>query len=514
MLETYNHLYTSPIFKHINDNYWSGDYQKLISTKSKFTIDEVAISSLISFGQFSENRTLFKEINRLPWLSRPLSNGLYEELTLPRHGFYSHSSDLLSKRLFDLLCNEARKIIAKNSQIYILLTGGLDSRIISGVFSHLLNNKEFNKKPICLTWGLKESRDVYYAKLTAEKLDLPWQHITLGPENVIENIQSCGKLLGLLNSPEDMHSMLWFKNIPKDSIVVAGSFGDSIGRGEFSNLHLLQLNKKIPKNPFNLLDEGVFEKLSKLLNDDLNKIHFRGEKSALKHMQCEYWMQGYRMRNGLCHALSVINNFASVYQMFTDPELYTFMWSIHPSKRDDTIYNSILTKFLPKLSKIPWARNNKAIVGNYKNIKLMPHYHEYTKWSSTLLYDEIKALVDPEWFAEMKLFNPNSIVKLNKMVKRSTYRVGRINNIWLWLAGFRYYIDYLDSLNIKTTYQLERSHYTFSDQTLSVKESLTLMSSKFNKVNSSLKALRKHYRDFDLLIKKKKMLYKYPPIKF
>jgi asparagine synthase (glutamine-hydrolysing) len=514
MLETYNHLYTRPIFKHVNDNSWSGDYQKLISTKNNFTIDHVAIASLMSFGQFSENRTLFKEINRLPWLARPLANGLYEELTLPRHCFYSDSSELLSKRLFDLLCKEARKVISKNSQIYILLTGGLDSRIICGVFSHLFNNKEYNKKPICLTWGIKESRDVYYAKLTAEKLDLPWQHIPLGPENVIENIQSCGKLLGLLNSPEDMHSMLWFKNIPKDSIVVAGSFGDSIGRGEFSNLHLLQLNKKKPKNQFDLLDQKVFERSSKFLHDDLNKIHNRGKKNPLKHIQCEYWMQGYRMRNGLCHTLSVINNFANVYQMFTDPELYEFIWSIHPSIRDDEIYNTILTKYLPELSKIPWARNNKAIIGNFRNTKLKPHYHEYTKWSSTLLYDEIKALVNPLWFADMKLFNPNSIVKLNKMVKASTYRVGRINNIWLWLAGFRYYIDYLDSLNIKTNTQVECANYTFSDQSLSVRENLTLMSSKFNKVNSSLKALRKHYRDFDLHIKKKKMLKKYPPLKF
>ena len=38
----------------------------------------------------------------------------------------------------------------------------------------------------------------------------------------------------------------------------------------------------------------------------------------------EHFMQGYRMRGGLCNALSVINGNAKVYQIFTAPEIYEF----------------------------------------------------------------------------------------------------------------------------------------------------------------------------------------------
>ena len=87
----------------------------------------------------------------------------------------------------------------------------------------------------------------------AEALNFEWQHIPLGPEDVMSNIKKCGKYLGLLHSPEMLHSMLWFKNIPSDALVIAASFGDSIGRGEFSNKHLLYLNHKQPKNTYGLL---------------------------------------------------------------------------------------------------------------------------------------------------------------------------------------------------------------------------------------------------------------------
>ena len=43
-----------------------------------------------------------------------------------------------------------------------------------------------------------------------------------------------------------------FKNIPSDALVIAASFGDSIGRGEFSNKHLLYLNHKQPNNTLSL----------------------------------------------------------------------------------------------------------------------------------------------------------------------------------------------------------------------------------------------------------------------
>lgn len=511
-IETSKHLYQKPQYS-VNGSEWDSDYEAIIKKIDNLTIDKTAICSFLSVGQFSENRTLFNEIKRLPWLANPLPNGNYDELELPRHKYKTGSDEQLAKVLFEKLCDEAREVIKHNSKIYILLTGGLDSRIIAGIYGYLYSNGELKEKPKCLTWGMEDSRDVYYAKLMAEKLGFDWKHIPLGPEEVIDNIRKCGKYLSMLHSPEMLHSMLWFQNLPSDSMVIAGSFGDSIGRGEFSNLHLLQLERKEPKNTYDLLVPNAFAVGAKGLKEDLDYIHKRGGKDTLKYAQCEYWMQGYRMRNGLCHALSVINRYANIYQMFTAPDVYEFIWSLHPSRRDDIIYSTLLKKHFPQLAKVPWARNNKSIKGNYKNKKLKAHYHDYTKWSSSLLYDDISALVDPDWFAATGLFNKESISKMNALVLKSQERVGRLNDIWLWLAGFRYYIDELqdegkiiDFGSIDSSAQEE-----LAKKKLNLKDQAVLLASKSKLINSTAKEIRNTYRDLDLSAKKKEMLKKYPP---
>jgi len=510
-METSKHLYSRPIYKIENGN-WGLSYESSVESLSQFSIDYVGVTSFLSVGQFSKNRTLFNEIKRLPWLSEPLPNGVHKELEVPKHDFKTGSDKQLASILFKKLCNEAREVIKQNPNIYILLTGGLDSRIIGGVYAYLYKNGELKQKPKCLTWGLEDSRDVYYARLIAERLDLEWSHIPLGAETVIENIEKCGEYLGMLHSPEMLHSMLWFKNIPSDAMIIAGSFGDSIGRGEFSSLHLLQLEHKVPKNTYSLLRNEVFKKGAEGLKLDLDYVHNRGGRETLKYMQCEYWMQGYRMRNGLCHALSVINKYADIYQMFTSPEVYGFMWSLHPSRRDDDVYTALLTNYFPELAKIPWARNNKAMVGNFSNTKLRPHYHDYTKWSSGELYDYISKLVDPDWFASTGIFRKDSILEMNDLVLRSKERVGRLNDIWLWLAGFRFYIDMLESKGKTIIYEsIEDDGQPDQKKKKGIKEKAILLASKSKRINNKARVLRRRYRDLDLKSKKKEMITKFPP---
>ena len=512
-LDTTRNLYSAPVYKS-DKNGWTDDYLKLVQSENELSIDVTAITSFLSVGQFSKNRTLFNEIKRLPWLAEPLPDGDYNELKLPKHGFKTGSDDQLATLLFEKLCQEAREVIKHHQKIYILLTGGLDSRIIAGVYSYLYANGEIKEKPKCVTWGLEDSRDVYYAKLMASHLGFEWEHIPLGPETVMENIRKCGKYLSMLHSPEMLHSMLWFQNLPSDAMVIAGSFGDSMGRGEFSSLHLLQLERKVPKNTYDLLVPEVYKVGSNRLKDDLDYIHNRGGDATLKYMQCEYWMQGYRMRNGLCHALSVINRFANIYQMFTAPVVYEFIWSLHPSRRDDHIYTALLKNHFPKLAEVPWARNNKAIKGSYKDKKLRAHYHDYTKWSSGELYDDIKALVDPDWFANTGLFNKESISQMNGLVLKSKERVGRLNDIWLWLAGFRYYIDALHNEGKIINFgSIGNSLETVSPSAtkMGVKGQAVLLASKSNLVNHTAKKVREKYRNMDLNTKKKQMIKKYPP---
>lgn len=511
-IETSRHLYQPPVYKRITGD-WSESYSETINGNKNLTIDNISIASILSFGQVSQDRTLFEEVKRLPWLSTFEPNGLYHLEELPKHGFFTGPTELISSFLFKKLCSEARTVINNYSNIFILLTGGLDSRIIAGVFEYLFKSGELNQKPTCLTWGISNSRDVEYAREIAATLGFEWNHIPLDKNTVITNIEKAGDLTGLLHSPEMLHSMLWFENLSRDSIVIAGSFGDSIGRAEFSNLHLLQLSHKNPNNFFNLLSTEDYVVANKGLLKDINEIHKRGGEDTLTYMQCEYWMQGYRMRNGLCNALATINQYCRVYQMYTAPEVYSFMWSLHPACRNNEIYFDLLKRFFPRLAEIPWARTNKSILGKSGLNGLKQHYHDYTKWSRDDLNKYISNLVDPDWFENKRIFNPASIAKMNHIIRRSNERVGRINDVWLWLAGFRHYIDRLDNNGFKIEFISSSSSINTNLRRHFMVNPLVLLASNSSVLNQGFKVGREILREKNLSILKKKMLVEYPPKK-
>lgn len=515
-IETSYHLYQRPMYQNSKGS-WSYDFiESLQNCPEVVHLDIAAVVSFLAFGMVGLDRTLIREITRRPWMSRITADGQVVKEKIPPHGFLTGSDQEIAKHFYRLLCDEARTACVGFSEIYVLLSGGLDSRIIAGVLADLYQHGEIAAKPKAVTWGFSDSRDVVYAKNIAEILDLEWQNIEFGPETILQNIDAAVNHLGLLHSPEYLHNMLWFQTVSKNSLVVAGSFGDSIGRAEFAGLHLLQLQRKSPINSFMLLKPNVYQGASMELNRDLDKLYSRADENAPLFAHNEHWMQGFRMRGGLCHALSIINNYANIYQMFSAPDVYKFMWSLHPARRDNNIYAAMLESEFPKLARIPWPRTNRALkgstIGAIRNLR--PRYHEYTKWSSGPLYSHLLRLVDLDWFDAIGLFNMQSICKVKEMVRGSQERVGLLNEIWLWLAGFRKFVETLEQNGKKLVIQ-----NAFSDTNIhSIKESSIFRqfgawgASNYQIINSTLKSIRGYYRKRNLKRAKKNILHKYPPV--
>lgn len=511
-LESSKHLYQSPHYKTGNGS-WQSNYQKVFDkTPNEVNLDLSAINSYLSFGFVSGDRTLLQNIKKQPWLSGVSDNNLPVLEPIPNHYFYTGTSDLLAEKLFYLLVDEARIATKSFANIYVLLTGGLDSRIVAGVLKFLYDNGELKSKPIAVTWGMEDSRDVVYAQTIARYLDFEWQHVPMTAEVVLDNIQAAATELGLIHSPEMLHNMLFFKNLPKDSLVLAGSFGDSIGRAEFGGLHLLQLKSQRPNDDFSLLKDNVAAYANHGVQKDIQELKDRAP-DALGYMQNEHFMQGYRMRNGLCHALSIVNGNARIYQMYTSPAVYKFIWAIHPSRRDDDIYAVLLDKYFPKLARMPWARTNKALKGKTLGaIKdLRPNYHEYTRWSKNELRQDLEKLIDLDWFHSVGIFNIKNLESLRQTVRKSEERVGRVNDIWLWLAGFRVYVDHIEKKGKKLNIEkIEIEPVQKSEHKLisSLKDEV------FNKsevLNKSAKNIRKYYRKYEVKKLKKEFIKQFPP---
>lgn len=515
-LETSNHLFQPPKYSS-NKSFFDTYNQALANANQKVNLDIGAIQSYLSFGYICGNRTLLHEVERQPWMSKIVDNKAILS-TIPKHGFYSNDYNVLSDILFKLLVEEAREVVKNFDEIYVLLSGGLDSRIVAGVLKYLYENGELKSAPIAVSWGLEDSRDIVYAKRIADTLNFDWIQLPLTPEIVLENIQHTAKELGLLHSPEMLHSMLWFKRLPKNSLVLAGSFGDSIGRAEFSNLHLLQLKHPRPIDKYNILRGEAQDLGSKTVERDISDLYNRTPKSK-KYAHYEHFMQGNRMRGGLCNAMCVINGNAKVYQIFTSPKVHQFMWSLHPYVRGNEIYVNLFERHFPILAQFPWARTNKALgaktIGAVKGLKL--HYHDYTKWSKNELRNDLESLIDFDWFNDLNLFDMQSLDTLRSIIRNSEVRVGRANDIWFWLAGFRVFIDHLENKN-KELYQVNFSNTSYQKQHKVSNHSLmekinNKILNKSTTINTLSKFFRSYYRKQETKILKNKIVENHPPVK-
>lgn len=514
-LETSLHLFQPPLYR-VDNCKWTKTYNKALhSIKGNVTIDPVSVTSVISYGWVPGERTLVSEITRRPWLSHIGGDGLPVLELIPAHGRVWESQSNIAKRFVELLSDEAMHVCKDKTEIYLLLTGGLDSRIIAGVLSKLYKEGKLSAKPIALTWGASNSRDSVYAKRIADLLGFEWQNIILSHEHVLRNIEVTASELACMHTPECLHASQWLECLPEDSLVIAGSYGDSVGRAEFGGKHLLEINHFKPHNLYGLLKPEIFAYTSEQLMRESKALHSRSQGEP-GYVLCEHEMQGFRMRGGLAHAMSLINKYCSVYQMFTSPEVYGYIWSIHPSLRTDRIYAEALENLNPDLARIPWARTNKALSGKTvkPDKKATKQYHDYTKWSCDILFAELSNYINPEWFDSTGMFQSTKIEEISILVKNSQQRVGRLNEVWLWLASFRQFVENIESTGKSVTYDLHQKNVISSDKvnvTGKMKTAILTSSRKRKSINTLAKNLRKIYRYLHNFFLKQQAIRDFPP---
>jgi len=454
MLETGQHLYQPVRYSRSQKEWFTSITELTRGGESKLSFDVSAIMSILAFNYPCGNRTIFREIKRQPWLSTISEHGNAVCESIPSHGFLWDKTERIADNLNALLQEEAKRACYNRKEVYLLLSGGLDSRIIACVLHQLRQKGLLDVNPIGLTWGLEDSRDVQYGKAVAEILGFDWKHIRVMPECLIHNIHDGFPLIGGLLSPSHLHQMLWFQdNVSKEALVLAGSYGDSIGRAEFAGKHLLELDFHRPFNPFNLIKQDCFPQALLGVQDDLRLLHQRVGQASPDYALCEIEMQCHYMRGMISHAMNVVNNWCTLYQMFTDPKVYTYMWSLHPSRRDDSIYAALLEKYSPSLARLPWARTNKSLRGRTIGAQrgLRKEFHNYTNWVSLQLYNKIEPIVDPEWYESIGVFNAAQIHLLNKAIAPGSRLLkgygAQCYNTWLWLASFRLMIEKLQAGN-------------------------------------------------------------------
>ncbi len=410
-------------------------------------IDEVALLSILMKNYSVGDNTLVKNIERTPWMSRQVDDGSWERAELPIHLENIVSSSEACKKLYNNLRLEVLTFVSDKNAIGILLSGGMDSRIVAGIVRELQQAGDFSGNVMALTWGISESRDVIYAKRIAEEFGWDFEHFELNAEVLKRNIELTSER-GAEYSPVHLHAMELVSSVKGIDGILAGSYGDSIGRGEYSGKKTNELPRILDKhlNHFAFMHRGIeksaLKNMKQVLKDSRSCFPNRGE---MAYREIE--MQMHYMRRQLNACMEVIDDQIPVYQMFSSPDTFGYMWSLSAESRTDDVYEELLKSLPAVLRDIPWARTGKKYNNQVARVEdsNTAYNNRYGLWLRTELRQYVSELISNGALQSLGVFNPSALKTWVKYwPKGNASSADRLDEKMAWLASLSLCIERYD----------------------------------------------------------------------
>lgn len=400
-------------------------------------IDPVGIVEVLTKGYPLAERTLVAGVQRTPWMGRPAASTEWAFSPLPEHGIGRLPVAEAVTELHDRLISEALTYLHGRSRVGILLSGGLDSRIAAGILRTVQLSGEYPGTVTVLTWGLHGTRDVVYAGIIADRYGWECRHLPLGPDQLRSNIRVAGEM-GAEFAPFHLHAMAEVARCVDLDAVIAGSYGDSVGRAEYSGARVMNLQRFIPQrlDPFGLIRPDVLAACRAAVSEDAYGYRSRVARTEeFQYREIEQQMHYMRRRNQAC--MSLIAARIPLYQMFTAPATFGFMWGLDPASRTDQYYQGLLPRLPGQLDKIPWARTGRPL-GQAQGAmdSLARLHHQYGLWLRRDLRDEIISLIFDGSLQRLGVFNEHALRWLMRLWERPrTHSVNLLDEAVGWLAS-------------------------------------------------------------------------------
>ena len=415
-------------------------------------IDPVGIVEMLGCNCLLGERTLVQHVKRVPWMSRLNAAGSWSPARLPEHGNARLSTCSVVGKLRVALREEALDYLTDTRCVGILLSGGLDSRIVAGVVRELQLEGEFSGDVVGITWGLAEgSRDTAYAKEIAERYNWEWIHLPLGADTLERNIYVAGKL-GAEFAPFHLHAIPQVRELENIDVILAGTFGDSIGRGEFSARRVTDLKPTVPSslNRFGLIrDEIVRANQAHVLRDAYAYRETFQRREMCQYRELERYI--HFMRRKLVACMSHVSERVPLFQLFTAPGTFEIMWGLDFGIRDNRFYAALLPTLPGEIGKLPWARTGRPL-GDAKEPadNAAKQFHQYGIWLRHDLRAVITRLVLSEDLAKLNIFNERALKRLVKLwPKAKTVSTNHIDEAIAWMASLAVLVKHYNIQSIE-----------------------------------------------------------------
>lgn len=390
------------------------------------------------------DRTLIQQIKRTPWMAAHAGNGEWTSIELPEHGRRQVSAREVADQLAVLLKNELAAFGEGRTSLGILLSGGMDSRVTAAALRSLQQEGRYSGTVTAVSWGRSDSRDVVYASRIAERFG--WEHAVfpLNADVLRENIELAA-VRGAEASPIHYHAMKAVSQLSGIDGVIAGSYGDSIGRGEYSGIHCEALPDILSKTyaRFHFVTRAAKRAYFGQVRQDLAELRCRFPERTQSQLR-EIEMQAHYMRRQLNSCMAVIDEQIPLYQAFTSPEVVRLMWGLHPSSRNDQVYYRLLELLPGNLLEIPWARSGKRYLAGDSEQQaddLHSVHHAYGDWLKQELYPDIVHSIRSADLERFGVFNMATVEYWVKHYRHgSNSRSDALDERIAWLASFAKFV--------------------------------------------------------------------------
>jgi hypothetical protein len=310
------------------------------------------------------------------------------------------------------MCEEMLRVVSGHERVFLLLSGGYDSRVVAGILKKL--EPQLHTQIECVTWGIQDSRDVVYASRIADWFDWKFHHIPYTAELTWENIERGAIWGGAQVAGFHLHGLSWFQNANPQDLVIAATYGSNIGQGYFSRKHLSQIKLLPVRNHADLLKHSLSQHyLPHVDRDRASAWNFRQDLAdVVKH---EVNQEENYNRRMLDHCMEYICQYCDYFQAFTSQEVLSYIWSIAPECRVQEVIFHVIRRLDARLSSLPWSHDGVAPDGTYeKDPALRKNHHQLTTWLQKDLRSRLEELYFSQDIRKLGLFSQSSMARFWK----------------------------------------------------------------------------------------------------
>lgn len=350
-------------------------------------LDPVGLLSLVSFQYLPFDRTPFQGVLKLYRRTeedRPhLIGEVLGEFRAPQRRGLSkrQAADRLSRGVVEDL--QARVQGAK--RLVILLSGGLDSRLILAALLRLRKLGKATDEIRAISWGKEGCADVSLAQEICEREGIDWDGVSLDVETLRTNISECATTIGPLVSPVHLHAMPKLRTmVDHEELVLVGTLGNAVIRGEYLWRNVSYGTLPKPADWLELLEPGFREAAIQEYDQALEVYRASIPAGAAVHRyEVEMFTSYYQ--GLLLYAYQYLDKIGVSYsQAFSSLALFDEARTIYPLLRNERLACACIQRLWPSLSDIPTA-NLAGSYGSHPCLeRLDPAMHDYQAWVAQL----------------------------------------------------------------------------------------------------------------------------------